>query len=100
MRVQIPSVERIVNKREEHFYIPMNLAADEIEDNSDNDHIVQLTAMLENEKEVLGVESFSVDCTSLEQIFMALVTEANGDFSTMRYSWLEKMGESRPPLLC
>lgn len=67
-----------INKQEEHFFIP---AAQERQNNSlrasSYKHIVDIIALLENQGPELGVESFSIDCTSLEQIFMAMLKKEN-----------------------
>ena len=70
-----PETVMQVNKEEEHFFIPTWLETRG--GGKSYNHIVEVVAMLENEGPKLGVESFSIDCTSLEKIFMSMVTKEN-----------------------
>ena len=65
--------KRHKNDKSARFKLPM------LESNSD---MIQLFGMLDNESEKLGVESYNLECTSLEQIFLDMERKAdNPDFT-------------------
>ncbi len=80
----LPDVERVATRTEgeERYFIP---ASDG--DQQQDESIIEIVGMLENESAELGVESYSVDCTSLQQIFMAVVGEASGENKDVAGSW-------------
>ena len=75
-----PGAERIIlrHAEEEIYFVPKSREG-EGAGAGGGDPIVEIAALLENESGSLGVERWALECTSLQQIFMALVSEANGD---------------------
>ena len=79
MRIS-PSAERIIVQRAEELEERYFVAAASAEREGVGGHpITEIAALLECESKSLGVERWAMECTSLQQIFMALVSEANGD---------------------
>ena len=76
-----PGAERIIlrHAEEERYFVPKSQEGEGV---GGGDPIVEIAALLENESGSLGVERWALECTSLQQIFMALVSEANGDEMT------------------
>ena len=81
MRIS-PGAERVTSRdadEDERYFVPSTTTSAEGESGGGGDPIVEIAALLEDESGSLGVERWAVECTSLQQIFMALVSEANGD---------------------
>ena len=83
MRIS-PNAERIIVQRaeemEERYFVPAAPAEREGSTAAASGYpITEIAALLECQSISLGVERWAMECTSLQQIFMALVSEANGD---------------------
>ena len=84
-----PGAERIISRQaeeeeeeeeeEERYFVPTSVEGESNAAAGVGDPIVEIAALLESESGSLGVERWAVEGTSLQQIFMALVSEANGD---------------------
>ena len=102
-----PDAERIIlgqeeeEEEEERYFVPANAEGERegttAAGGEPGEPIVEIAALLENESASMGVERWAVECTSLQQIFMALVTEASGDEVTTGISSVRLRGTTRMP---